>query len=131
MIFADTSFWIALALRRHRRHQDAVRLWNQRTGEVVVTDHILGETWTFLRKRDSHRVAVEAIDRMLATNALTVVPIDAAAETEAWRWLRRHDERRYSFVDACSFATMRRLRIREVLAFDDDFAAAGFTVLRP
>lgn len=37
----------------------------------------------------------------------------------------------YSFVDACSFAVMRRLRLREVVAFDGDFSAAGFVELRP
>jgi predicted nucleic acid-binding protein len=52
-------------------------------------------------------------------------------EAESWAWLRRHDERAYSFVDATSFALMRRLRIREAFAFDGDFAAAGFVELRP
>jgi predicted nucleic acid-binding protein len=52
-------------------------------------------------------------------------------EEEAFRWLRRHDERPYSFVDATSFALMRSLRITEALAFDGDFAAAGFVELRP
>ncbi len=46
-------------------------------------------------------------------------------------WLRRHDEREYSFVDATSFVMMRRRRVREALAFDDDFAAAGFVEIRP
>jgi predicted nucleic acid-binding protein len=40
-------------------------------------------------------------------------------------------ERPYSFVDSTSFALMRRHRIREALAFDGDFAAAGFVELRP
>jgi predicted nucleic acid-binding protein len=45
---------------------------------------------------------------------------------------RRHDEREYSFVDATSFAPlMRSMRIKRVPAFDGDFAAAGFTELRP
>ena len=35
----------------------------------------------------------------------------------------------YSFVDATSFEVMRRLRMREALAFDGDFAAAGFVEL--
>jgi predicted nucleic acid-binding protein len=34
-------------------------------------------------------------------------------------------------VDATSFGIMRRLRLREALAFDGDFAAAGFVEVRP
>ena len=44
----------------------------------------------------------------------------------AWDWLRKHDERVYSYVDATSFRVMRDRRLREALAFDQDFAAAGF-----
>lgn len=32
----------------------------------------------------------------------------------------------YSFVDATSFRVMRDRRLREALAFDQDFAVAGF-----
>jgi len=52
-------------------------------------------------------------------------------EDDALHWLRRHDEREYSFVKATSFAFMRAKGIQEALAFDGDFAAAGFTELRP
>jgi len=51
------------------------------------------------------------------------------AEDEALRWLLRHYERPYSFVDATSFAVMRQLRIEEAMTFDSDFAAAGFRIL--
>jgi predicted nucleic acid-binding protein len=33
-------------------------------------------------------------------------------------------------VDATSFASMRRRRLREALAFDGDFRAAGFVEVR-
>jgi uncharacterized protein len=36
----------------------------------------------------------------------------------------------YSYVDATSFRIMRDRRLREALAFDPDFAAAGFVELR-
>ena len=61
---------------------------------------------------------------------MEVVHVDPAMESDAWLWLRRHDEREYSFVDATSFAVMRRRRIREALAFDGDFSAAGFVEVR-
>lgn len=57
--------------------------------------------------------------------------VEDATEREAWAWLRRHDERVYSFVDATSFATMRQLGLTETLAFDGDFSAAGFVEARP
>lgn len=60
-----------------------------------------------------------------------VTQVTAETEAEALRWLRQHDEREYSFVDATSFAYMRAKGIEEALAFDGDFAAAGFTELRP
>ncbi len=62
---------------------------------------------------------------------IEVARIPEELEDEALRWLRRHDEREYSFVDATSFAYMRARGIEEALAFDGDFAAAGFTELRP
>ncbi len=68
---------------------------------------------------------------MLGSIAVRVESIDEELEAEAWAWLRVHDERPYSFVDATSFALMRKLRLTEALAFDGDFAAAGFTELRP
>ncbi len=52
-------------------------------------------------------------------------------EADALRWLRRHDEREYSYVDATSFGLMRSLAIDRALAFDGDFSAAGFRELRP
>lgn len=58
------------------------------------------------------------------------MPVTAPQEQEAWWWLRRRDEREYSFVNATSLTLMRRLKIRTALAFDGDFSAAGFAELR-
>lgn len=91
----------------------------------------LGETWTLLRRRAGHTVAVGFLDRLARLRDVEVVHVDAATEAEAWRWLRRHGEREYSFVHATSFAVMRRRRIREALVFDGDFNAAKFVEVRP
>lgn len=131
MIFVDTSFWIALRLRRERHHSDAARLL-QRFGDepLVTTNHVRGETWTFLNRRVGHAAAVSFLNSLDRSPRLRVVLVTEELEADALRWLRRRDERPYSFVDATSFLLMKSLRIRNVLAFDEDFAAAGFTQLR-
>jgi len=131
LIFVDTSFWIAARLRRDRRHGEAVQLLERFNDETFVTSNaVRGETWTFLRKRAGHRDAVAYLDLLEGSERIRLHRVSEALERDALAWLRRHDERDYSFLDATSFALMRSLRINEALAFDGDFAAAGFTELR-
>ena len=130
MRFVDTSYWVALRMRRDDNHGFAVRLWMP--GQpILTTNHVIGETWTFLRRRDGHHSAVAFLDAVEAADWLAVVHVGAQIEREARAWLRRHDERAYSFVDATSFAVMRGERLQEALAFDGDFSAAGFVEVRP
>lgn len=132
MTFIDSSYWIARELSRDRRHADALTLESRhKTGSLVTSTAVIAETWTFLRRRAGHAPAMTWLDRVLAAPGLRSERIDEQLEGEAWAWLRVHDERPYSFVDATSFALMRRLRITDALAFDGDFASAGFNELRP
>jgi predicted nucleic acid-binding protein len=131
LIFVDSSFWIATRLPRDARHREAAALLARHADSSLVTsNHVRGETWTFLRRRVGHRSAAHYLDRLERTSRLQLVFVSEQLENEALQWLRRHDEREYSFVDATSFALMRSLGIREALAFDGDFRAAGFVELR-
>jgi uncharacterized protein len=131
VIFVDTSFWVALRNARDAHHGEADELANALAGEqLVTTNHVRGETWTYLRRRGGHRSAVDFLDAIARSTRLRIVRVEAEQEEQALRWLKRHDEREYSFVDAASFAVMRTLRLREALAFDGDFSAAGFVELR-
>ena len=131
MIFVDTSFWVALRNRRDNSHDLARTLLESHAAEPLLTsNHVRGETWTFLRRRGGHRSAVDFLDSIDRSPRLRLLAVAQDVETAALRWLRRHDEREYSFVDATSFALMRSLRIRQALAFDGDFTAAGFHELR-
>jgi len=84
--------------------------------QVLATNLIVGETWTFLRRKASHATAVAFLDRVAmlqSANKLTVQNVTTDHESRAWSWLRRHDERVYSFVDASSFEVMRERRLRQ------------------
>jgi predicted nucleic acid-binding protein len=132
LIFVDTSFWVALTGRTDQRHDESARLFTQYGAQPLLTSNqVRGETWTLLRRRRGHRDAVAFLNLIERSARLTIVSVSEGLEQEALRWLRRHDEREYSFVDASSFAVMRSMKIRDALAFDGDFAAAGFTELRP
>lgn len=131
MRFVDTSFWIALQYRRDSHSAAAIELWQYGHGPLLTTNYVVGETWTFLRRRLGFDSARRFLDFVGTSSRLTVVRVNEEEEREAWAWLRRHDERVYSFVDATSFAVMRRRGILEALAFDGDFSAAGFVEVRP
>jgi predicted nucleic acid-binding protein len=132
VIFVDTSFWVAQANTRDHHHSQARALLDEHGNAGLVTsNHVRGETWTFLRRRAGHRHAVAFLDAVERSPRVRIVVVSEELDAQALRWLRRHDEREYSFVDATSFAVARALRIREVLAFDGDFSSAGFIELRP
>jgi predicted nucleic acid-binding protein len=134
--FADTSWWVAWSLPGDRHHHDALAVLGHLgpAEQVLTTNLVVGETWTYLRRKDGHRGALGFLDRVgvLTEQAkLGVHRVTADQEEKAWEWLRKRDERPYSFVDATSFQVMRERRLREALAFDRDFAAAGFLELQP
>ena len=133
MIFVDTSFWIALRNRRDGHHHAAARQLVRLHADqnLVTSNQVRGETWTYLLRKTGHRAAVGFLDMLDESPRVQVTWIDEDLERAAMRWLRRHDEREFSFVDATSFAFMRSNRIRTALAFDGDYQAAGFVELRP
>ena len=135
MKFADTSWWVAWALPDDRRHRTSLAALD-RVGpneQLLTSDMVTGETWTFLRRRAGHAAAVGFLDRIDALSSATRLVVHRVTEQQsasAWKWLRRHDQRVYSYVDATSFQVMRGRRLRDALAFDGDFSAAGFVEVR-
>jgi predicted nucleic acid-binding protein len=70
---------------------------------------------------------VEFLDMLYQDPAHEVVFVDRDLERSAVdRWLRRIREHKLSLADAVSFEVMRARRIRQVLALDTHFAAAGY-----
>lgn len=132
MIFVDTSFWVAIVNPRDTFHEAARDLIRATDSARLTTSNILvGETWTRLNSRCGHRTAVAALDSITASPRLQIASVDEGLEADAFSWLRKRDERAYSFADATSFALMKRERISRALTFDSDFEAAGFEIVRP
>jgi predicted nucleic acid-binding protein len=131
VIFVDTSFWFALRRRRDPQHDLARTLLERHGNQALLTsNHVQGETWTLINRREGHSSAVAFLDIIERSTQLRVEHLSERIERQALVWLRQRNDREFSYVDATSFALMRHLGLTEALAFDDDFAAAGFIELR-
>jgi len=131
VIFVDTSFWVAFRNRRDAHHAETEALLRGLADQQLITsNHVRGETWTYLRRKAGHRSAVGFLDGLERSQRVEIVHTDPDVERRALAWLRKRDDREYSFVDATSFILMRAMKIRDALAFDGDFTAAGFRELR-
>lgn len=131
MIFVDTSFWIALRVRRDAHHTAAAELARRHGDDNWLTSgHVRGEAWTLISRKEGHARAGAFLDQLARSARVDIVHVSEEMEIAALRSLRRRGERDYSFVDATSFVLMRELGIRRALTFDEDFDAAGFTMLR-
>ena len=128
----DTSGWYALTDTRDRGHAVAARRFRRATGDrrqVVTTNYVVGESYTLIMGRLGPRTAQAFLGRIRSSLILQRVHVVDEWEDEAERLLVQYHDQRFSYVDATSFVIMRRLGIREVLAFDSDFVIAGFTLL--
>jgi predicted nucleic acid-binding protein len=132
--FADTSFFFALAAKRDRTHEPAVKAFTRLLRlqrPLVTTDYVLDETLTLTKARTSAKVALALLDRIESSPALSIQHITHDRFAAAKAFFRKHADHGYSFTDCTSFVLMHEMEIRDVLTTDRHFAEAGFrTMLR-
>ena len=82
MIFVDSSFWIATQIPRDQRHSEAVALLRQMGDQRLITsNHVRGETWTFLRRRAGHPAEGRSARSPLICRAVTTSSEVVSAQT--------------------------------------------------
>ena len=128
-VFVDTSFFVALLDEDDPRYADAVRLWRRAAAErpaVLTSNYVVVESCAVLQRHVGVPAVRKLVRQILGPVTLEwVTRQDHERATEA---LLVADRRSLSLVDCASFEVMRRLDIRECLAFDQHFAEQGFVV---
>lgn len=130
-LFVDSGAWIALRSRRDQHHTEADRLFREalsRRIPLVTTNLIVAETHRLTLFRAGVHPALRALERLDASPSVTIHFATAADHAAARRWLERLTPRPITYTDAVSFAVMEGSRCHDVLGFDHDFTAAGFTL---
>ena len=80
--FVDTSFWFSVQDRLDRHHAAAAALAlaaSHRHDRLVTSNHVVGETWTTVRRRLGHGAAVGFLDRLHSLSNVEIVHIDDRA----------------------------------------------------
>ncbi len=119
MIFLDSSFLISFYCEDEENHRRAVELFGGIAETMVLTDHILGEVVTLIKKRYGVEKARKAGAVVADAKQVELVFSDAVLTGEALDAAGKFPN--LSFCDALSFAVMRKRRIRKIYSFDSDF----------
>ncbi len=117
--------------RRDQHHAEADRLFRaalERRIPLVTTNLVIAEIHRLTLFRVGLEPALRALDRIDASSSVTVHFATAGEHAAARGWIERLAPRPITYTDAASFAAMEAVACRHVLGFDEDFAAAGFTL---
>lgn len=128
MILLDTSAIYALADSADPNHHHSVGLFGRalQSGEAILThSYVIVEAAALLQHRLGLASALIFLQESEAFETCWVGPEDHRAAVEI---LTQRDKRKLSLVDCVSFVVMRRLGVRQALAFDEDFAQEGFSL---
>lgn len=131
-VFVDTSAFVALRNAAEAEHERARAALSDLLAEgaaLFTSNYVFSETYTALMVRVGRGEAVEWGRRFRASDAIELVRLDQDVESDAWAILEGYDDKRWSYVDATSFALIEREGNGEAFAFDAHFGQRGLRVL--
>jgi predicted nucleic acid-binding protein len=130
-VFVDTSAFVALrnaAEAEHARARAALSGLIAEGAALYTSNYVFAETYTALLVRVGRGEAVEWGRRFRAGGAIELVRLEEDVESAAWEILECHEDKRWSYVDATSFALIERDGGGEAFAFDVHFEQRGLRV---
>jgi uncharacterized protein len=130
-VFVDTSAFVALRNSSEDEHERARAALSGLLAEgaaLFTSNYVFAETYTALMVRVGRGEAVEWGRRFRASGGIELVRLDEDVESDAWDILERHGDKRWSYVDATSFALIERQGDGEAFAFDAHFGQRGLRV---
>lgn len=132
MIFLDTSAFLAIENKKDTHHHDAVAFRDSCLKEgkaFITTDYVLDESYTLIRFRAGHNIAVQFGEALRGSQLLRIEHISPDIIEKAWHLFKNFSDHDFSFTDCTSFIIMEGLHIQTAFTFDHHFKEYGrFTV---
>ncbi len=130
----DTSAFLAIENRRDANHRRALAFRDEslEAGEPLVTsDYVLDESYTIIRLRAGHSIAVEFGEAVRASRVLRIESVTPQILNRAWVIFKTFSDKTFSFTDCTSFALMEELGIATVFTVDEHFRQYGAFTVKP
>jgi uncharacterized protein len=128
MIFVDTGAFCAFADRSDSCHVVAVRQFSAILRErlqLITTNFVVDETYTWMRYRLGYREAAEFLRRLRQSEEkeprLEITTVSRALENEATRLLEKFSDQDLSYTDATSLALIQKKGLLRAFTFDRHF----------
>lgn len=130
-VFADTAYWIAVALPDDQWNAAAQAAKSRlQSEEIITTEEVLTEFLTALAANPYSRAkAIELVQEVMESPEISVIQ---QSHDSFMRGLERYEQRPdkgYSLQDCVSMNVMELLNITEILTTDRHFEQEGFIAL--
>lgn len=131
-VFADTLYWLALALPRDQWRTAALAARTRLgTVQVITTEEVFVEFFNGVCRSEppGRQMGLDILSYLGRDPSVTVVPQSHESFAAGVDLYGRRPDKTYSLTDCISMETMRRMGITDVLTNDAHFAQEGFKVL--
>ncbi len=129
VVFADTSFYVALVNVRGISHTRAVQAGKRLECPVLLTDFIILELGNALSGPGLRKLFTELVSDLRADPDVRIVPaLRDLLDRGLMLFLARADKE-WSLTDCTSFVVMKEEGLTEALTTDHHFEQAGSTAL--
>jgi predicted nucleic acid-binding protein len=118
MIFADSSYFIALAREKDRWHHDALRVAGKNKDSFLVSDLIISESVTLVGSLEGGKAGKLLYEYFIDNCKIEFV--DREMLSKSMEMFLKYDGS-ISLADAVSVEMMKEKRVKKIISFDGDF----------
>ncbi len=124
MIFLDTSFIVSLEIDTDSNYESASKLMDKimqnEFGVTLISDYIFDETMTVTFGRTKNLEKTAVVGAKIRSSSI-LVRVEKNDFENAWELFRSQKGTKLSFTDCTNLAIMKRMNIKNIATFDDDF----------
>jgi len=130
-LLVDTSALHALNYARDNHHARAVIYFKALAGRVkpILTEWVFVETMNLTKARLGPEYAVAFGRQLRASKTFYPLILTDGDKRVAWEIFEQYHDKEWSYTDCSLLAVVRRLKIKQIFAFDHHFRQMGLEVV--